>query len=282
MTSGHIRAALTALVIALVLGVVAPSAGLWRRRPSAPPTRTSRSSRMPPTPWTPRRATSGCPWRSPLATARPSRGPAGSSSTTPSSRSSPGRPTFGSRVPRGPASRWPGGPRTPRSCGSTSVTPVQRQGGDDEAGLRPARAGGRRRPAGPGGKRPRHAARLGVRVQRSPWGLGRGAVPARLGRRRGVGRLARRTATADGGTVLSAGPLATPLDFFAFVSAQRPAVYVARSLTVPVAGQGVELELQARGRTIRNGRTGPARCSRMRSPCCGRTSASRGRSRIRW
>ena len=59
------------------------------------------------------------------------------------------------------------------------------------------------------------------------------------------GELPRRETTADGGTVLEAGPLAAPLDFFAFVSAQRPAVYVERPLTVPVDGQEVDLLLQA-------------------------------------
>ena len=59
------------------------------------------------------------------------------------------------------------------------------------------------------------------------------------------GELPRRDTTADGGTVLEAGPLAAPLDFFAFVSAERPAVYVDRPLTVPVEGQDVELLLQA-------------------------------------
>ena len=59
------------------------------------------------------------------------------------------------------------------------------------------------------------------------------------------GELPRRATTADGGTVLEAGPIAAPLDFFAFVSAQRPAVYVERPLTVPVEGQDVDLLLQA-------------------------------------
>jgi hypothetical protein len=59
------------------------------------------------------------------------------------------------------------------------------------------------------------------------------------------GELPRRETTTDGGTVLEAGPLAAPLDFFAFVSAERPAVYVDRPLTVPVEGQDVELLLQA-------------------------------------
>ena len=47
------------------------------------------------------------------------------------------------------------------------------------------------------------------------------------------------------GPCSEAGPLAAPLDFFAFVSAQRPAVYVERPLTVPVEGQDVDLLLQA-------------------------------------
>jgi len=58
------------------------------------------------------------------------------------------------------------------------------------------------------------------------------------------GELPRRATSADGGTVLGAGPLAAPLDFFAFVSAQRPAIYVDRPQTVPVEGQDVELVLQ--------------------------------------
>jgi hypothetical protein len=58
------------------------------------------------------------------------------------------------------------------------------------------------------------------------------------------GELPRRGTGSDGGTVLEAGPLAAPLDFFAFVSAQRPAVYVDRALTVPVDGGDVELLLQ--------------------------------------
>ncbi len=59
------------------------------------------------------------------------------------------------------------------------------------------------------------------------------------------GELPRRETTTDGGTLLEAGPLAAPLDFFAFVSAERPAVYVDRPLTVSVEGQDVELLLQA-------------------------------------
>ena len=59
------------------------------------------------------------------------------------------------------------------------------------------------------------------------------------------GTLPRTSSASDGGTVLDAGPLAAPLDFFAFVSAQRPAAYVDRPLSVPVAGQEVDLLLQA-------------------------------------
>jgi hypothetical protein len=58
------------------------------------------------------------------------------------------------------------------------------------------------------------------------------------------GQLPRTSTGADGGTVLEAGPIAAPLDFFAFVSAQRPAAYVDRPLSVPVAGQKVDLLLQ--------------------------------------
>ena len=156
------------------------------------------------------RRTSGWPWRSPRATARPRRGPAGSTSTTPSSPSSPARPTCGSRVRRAPASRWPGGPRTRRCCGSTSgraCTAARRRRcgcGFDLPGQ-----GQGRQPAGPGRKQPRHAARLGVRVRRSPRQLGQRA------RSRPAGtspwsRASFRAAdtTADGGTVLAAGPLA--------------------------------------------------------------------------
>jgi hypothetical protein len=59
------------------------------------------------------------------------------------------------------------------------------------------------------------------------------------------GKLPRTSTGADGGTVLEAGPLAAPLEFFAFVSAQRPAAYVDRPLSVPVSGQQVDLVLQA-------------------------------------
>ena len=126
------------------------------------------------------------------------------------------------------------------------LTPVQRQGRDDEARLRPARAGRGRQPAGPGGQQPRHAARLGVRVQRSPRELGRGAVPARLGRRRGVGR-----ASAPRDHRRRRRPCSRPVPSRPRSTSsrscppQRPAVYVDRPLTVPVEGQDVELMLQA-------------------------------------
>ena len=80
------------------------------------------------------------------------------------------------------------------------------------------------------------------------------------------GELPRRETTADGGTVLEAGPLAAPLDFFAFVSAQRPAVYVDRPLTRPGRRARRWICSSRHGRTTRRGRTGPARCSRMRCP----------------
>jgi hypothetical protein len=59
------------------------------------------------------------------------------------------------------------------------------------------------------------------------------------------GELESRTTDAGGATVLSTGPLASPLTWFAFVSAQRPAVYVDRELTVPAGDRDVELVLQA-------------------------------------
>jgi hypothetical protein len=59
------------------------------------------------------------------------------------------------------------------------------------------------------------------------------------------GEFASRTTTASGMTVLESGPLASPLTFFAYVSAQQPAVYLDRPLTVAVGDQQVELLLQA-------------------------------------
>ena len=184
VTAGRIRPALAALVIALVLAVAGPRRGprgAGGRARSGP--RTSPSSRMPPT-------------RSPRGTARRRRG--GHHRAQPHVRDADAQVLLRPRVPRGPARRdqpadlgseggpRPGGPED-QGCDAPAdrlrVTPVQRQGRDDEARLRPARAGRGRQPAGPGGKRPRHAARLGVRVRRRPRELGQRAVPAGLGRR---------------------------------------------------------------------------------------------------
>ena len=87
---------------------------------------------------------------------------------------------------------------------------------------------------------------LGVRVHRGPGQLGRGALPARLGRRRGVGR-----ARAPRRPPPTGGPCSRPVRSRPRSTSspssppQRPAVYVDRPLTVPVEGQDVELLLQA-------------------------------------
>ena len=62
------------------------------------------------------------------------------------------------------------------------------------------------------------------------------------------GSFDRTTTTDDGGTQLTTGKLAKPLDFFAFVSAQRPATYAETPLSVP-AGDGPDetIELTLRG-----------------------------------
>ncbi len=59
------------------------------------------------------------------------------------------------------------------------------------------------------------------------------------------GEFATRTTTDTGATLLESGPLASPLTFFAYVSAQQPAVYVDRPLTLPVGDAAVDLLLQA-------------------------------------
>ena len=59
------------------------------------------------------------------------------------------------------------------------------------------------------------------------------------------GEFAKRSTTGTGATVLESGPIGSPLSFFAFVSAQQPAVYVDRPLTLPVGDQQVELVIQA-------------------------------------
>ncbi len=58
------------------------------------------------------------------------------------------------------------------------------------------------------------------------------------------GSFARRTTGTDGSTVLATGSLASPLSFFAYVSAQRPAVYEEKALAVDVGGKQVDLLLQ--------------------------------------
>ncbi|MCJ7712389.1 MAG: hypothetical protein MUQ32_16330, partial [Chloroflexi bacterium] len=58
------------------------------------------------------------------------------------------------------------------------------------------------------------------------------------------GSFARRSTGSDGSTVLATGALASPLSFFAFVSAQRPAVYDEHPLTLSVGDQQVDLLLQ--------------------------------------
>ena len=52
------------------------------------------------------------------------------------------------------------------------------------------------------------------------------------------------TTTADGGTELKTDTLSKPLDFFAFVSAQRPATYAETPLRVPTGDETIELNLR--------------------------------------
>ena len=59
------------------------------------------------------------------------------------------------------------------------------------------------------------------------------------------GSFANRAGTPDGGTLLSTGPLAHPLAFFAFVSAQRPATYRETPLAIPVGDGTANLVLRA-------------------------------------
>ncbi len=59
------------------------------------------------------------------------------------------------------------------------------------------------------------------------------------------GKFAKRTTAASGITVLASGPIAKPLTFFAYVSAQQPAVYLDRPMTLTVGDQQVDLLLQA-------------------------------------
>lgn len=59
------------------------------------------------------------------------------------------------------------------------------------------------------------------------------------------GTFDRQSKTAQGGTVLEAGPLASPLSFFAYVSGQQPAVYVDTPLTVTAGAQAIRLTMRA-------------------------------------
>jgi hypothetical protein len=52
------------------------------------------------------------------------------------------------------------------------------------------------------------------------------------------------TTTNDGATELTTGRLAKPLDFFAFVSAERPATYADAPLSVPAGDETIELNLR--------------------------------------
>ena len=61
------------------------------------------------------------------------------------------------------------------------------------------------------------------------------------------GAFATRGTASDGGTVLATGALASPLAFFAYVSAERPATYRATSVTVPVRDGSIALALRAWG-----------------------------------
>ena len=279
MTGRRTRPALAALVVALVLAVVAPGAGLvaptavrgadpgltvvtdatYTVRPEAGDVGVAVAI-------TARNRTSETRTRRFLLRPHLPRGPA--RGDQPADLGSQGGPRQGSPEDRGgdaPADRF-------------RVTPVQRKERGDEAQLRPARAG-RGQPAGPRGKWPRHAARLGLRVRWCPRELGHGAVPP-------AGVSVESASFPAPAPAPMEGPFSRPgacraARFFAFVSAQLPAAYVDRPLSVPLAGQAVDLLLQD-GRTIRSGRTGPARCSRRRFPSCAVTSGCRGWWRNRW
>jgi hypothetical protein len=60
-----------------------------------------------------------------------------------------------------------------------------------------------------------------------------------------TGSFARRTKAADGGVLLESGPLANPLAFFAFVTAQQPAIYRDHAVSVKVGGQEIPLMIRA-------------------------------------
>jgi hypothetical protein len=60
-----------------------------------------------------------------------------------------------------------------------------------------------------------------------------------------AGSFASRTRAPDGGIVLATGALASPLGFFAYVSAQQPTAYRATSLSVRADGETIPLTLRA-------------------------------------
>ncbi len=58
------------------------------------------------------------------------------------------------------------------------------------------------------------------------------------------GDMARREVAGTGGVVLESGPIASPLTYFAYVTAQRPAVFSGQAITITVGDQQAELDLQ--------------------------------------
>ncbi len=58
------------------------------------------------------------------------------------------------------------------------------------------------------------------------------------------GDLARREIAGTGGVVLESGPIASPLTYFAYVTAERPAVFSGQSITIPVGDRQADLDLQ--------------------------------------
>ena len=58
------------------------------------------------------------------------------------------------------------------------------------------------------------------------------------------GDLVRRDVAGTGGVVLESGPIASPLTYFAYVTAQRPAVFSGQMITVTAGDRQAELDLQ--------------------------------------
>jgi hypothetical protein len=83
--------------------------------------------------------------------------------------------------------------------------------------------------------------------------------------------------TADGGTELATEPLGEPLDYFAYLSGQKAAVYKETPLTVKADDDQIDLS-SAAGATIPPGERGSAGCSRRPSRASPRRSGSPGRS----